>query len=120
MRGSLRGQEYLVLIQLRSGPWQTTDLAELFNMKETNVSRELQRLRKKGFVESRQENPDDLRERKHYITDAGRDHLKKAFYDESHDPKTNRSGQEGIPQTGERVPKAVPGFKVDETGQMQF
>ena len=76
---NLRGQEALILIQLRTGSWTTTDLAEHFQMQETNVSRELARLRKKGLAVSRSENPKDKRVRQHYMTQAGRDFLERTY-----------------------------------------
>jgi len=74
MTATLNGQQHLLLIQLRSGSWTTTDLAEHFEMQETNVSREMRVLRKKGFVKSVPDNS-DKRIRHHHMTDVGREYL---------------------------------------------
>jgi DNA-binding MarR family transcriptional regulator len=74
----MTGRQYQILIQLRAGPWRTSELAEEFEMQKTNVSRDVRELRHLDFVET-EKDPNDERLKYHHITTVGREHLEREF-----------------------------------------
>lgn len=74
----MTGRQYQILIQLRAGPWRTSELAEEFEMQKTNVSREVRRLRRLKYIETLKDKNDE-RVKYHHITTEGREHLERSF-----------------------------------------
>jgi DNA-binding MarR family transcriptional regulator len=74
----MTGRQYQILIQLRAGPWRTSELAEEFKMQKTNVSRDVRSLRGLTYVKT-EKDPNDERLKYHYITTEGREHLEITF-----------------------------------------
>ena len=74
----MTGRQYQILIQLRAGPWRTSELAEEFEMQKTNVSREIRELRHLNYVQTEIDQNDE-RIKYHHITTFGREHLERSF-----------------------------------------
>lgn len=76
----LNGRQTQILIQLRSGPWTTGDLQELFGTQQTNVSRDVRKLKKLGYIKASSDpTTEDRRFRPHRITDEGRMYLQRMY-----------------------------------------
>jgi DNA-binding MarR family transcriptional regulator len=74
----LKGSQLNLLVAVfREGPIRQTDLATLFNIDETTLSRNVERMRRKGWIAL----PPNVDRRSHWITvtEKGRDVIERAY-----------------------------------------